>query len=291
MILGVDEQGRIAAFEDRPRGAAHSMDTDWYAIDRGGRVARLSSGEEGAVPWSAHRQYWEELYNDVIIARIASTAPGEPFAEQAALERVLAASRDPVEIGLVRAILAGDEPSRAIYSDWLEGQGRDRDGWTPRERTVFALGQGIRKVDPGSLPGQWDGVLRFASRDYLELFREEYYHQGWRELDARLGMADAVAVQDILQYAFDEYWGAGAIVSAYVFERSLEPHVLGLYEYGCSFNGPYHRRAVPRTPLLLDDLPEPLRGRLGGVRLSRVDFNSTTSFDPEDFTDCQRYRD
>ena len=291
MILGVDEHGRIATFEDRPSCAAHSMDTDWYAVDRGGRVALLHSGEEGAVPWDAHRQYWSELYDDVIFARIASTSPGEPFEERAALERVLAAARDPVEIRLVMAILAGDEPSRAIYSDWLEAQGRERDGWTPRERTVFVLGEVIRAVDPASLPGHWDGVLRFASPEWLALFREEYYHQEWRELDARLGMADAVAVADILRYAFDEYWQAGAIASAYVIERTAEPHLLGLYEYACSYSGPYSRRAVPRTPLLVEDLPEPLRDRLGGLRLPRVDFHTTTTFDPEAFTDCQRYRE
>jgi hypothetical protein len=33
--------------------AAHSMDTNWYAIDRDGRVAAFWSGESGAVPEQA----------------------------------------------------------------------------------------------------------------------------------------------------------------------------------------------------------------------------------------------
>ena len=33
--------------------AAHSMDTDWYAVDADGHVAIFSTGEEGAVPESA----------------------------------------------------------------------------------------------------------------------------------------------------------------------------------------------------------------------------------------------
>jgi hypothetical protein len=33
--------------------AAHSMDTQWFAIDRDGRVASFSSGESGAVPVAA----------------------------------------------------------------------------------------------------------------------------------------------------------------------------------------------------------------------------------------------
>src|SRR5690242_4718432 len=107
MILAVDEQGRIAALETRPANAAHSMDTDWYAVDRNGRVALLKSGEEGSVPYEAHRQYWDELYDDLVIARIASRSPHEPFAEHAALVRALAAATDPVETGLLQAILAG----------------------------------------------------------------------------------------------------------------------------------------------------------------------------------------
>lgn len=292
MILGVDEHGRIGAFEDRPSGAAHSMDTDWYAVDRSGRVALHRSGEEGSVPWAAHRQYWSELWEDVIVARIASASPGEPFAERTALERVLAAASDPVEVRLVRAILAGDEPSRAVYSDWLEAQGRDRDGWTPRNRSVFLLGrEEIRKIEPESLPHEWTGVLRFESREFLELFRAEYYHAVWRDLDARLGMPDAAVIANIQQYAFDVYWHERAIVSAYVFEDPIEPNTIGLYEYECSYSGPYQRRAIPRSPLLVDDLPEPLRSQLGGLRLARIDFDSTGSFDPEMFTTCQRYRD
>jgi hypothetical protein len=291
MILGVDEHGRIAVFEDRPAGAAHSMDTDWYAVDRGGRVALLRSGEEGAVPYDAHRQYWAELYDELAVARVVAiaSAAGEPFSERAALERLRAAARDPVEIALLTAILAGDDPSRAIYSDWLEAQGRARDGWTPRERTVFAVGEESRAIDPASLPWEWNGIVRFASREYLELFAAEYYHPEWRELEPRLGLPDAVAITAVQQYAFDEYWRAGAIASAYVIEQAALPHHIGLYEYGCSFNGPYLRRAEPRTPLLVEHLPEPLRGAVGGLRMARVDFHVTTSLDPEAFFTCQRY--
>lgn len=44
--------------EDYP--AAHSMDTDWFAIDEDGRVGVFSSGEEGAVPHNARNQSIDE---------------------------------------------------------------------------------------------------------------------------------------------------------------------------------------------------------------------------------------
>jgi hypothetical protein len=33
--------------------AAHSMDTEWFAVDRDGQVALFISGENGSVPWEA----------------------------------------------------------------------------------------------------------------------------------------------------------------------------------------------------------------------------------------------
>src|SRR5690242_13329496 len=137
MFLGIDAHGYIAAFETRPNAAAHSMDTDWYAVDRDGHVAQLWSAEEGAVPWQAHRQYWSELYEDLAVARIEGLAP--------------AAATD---------------------------------------RQVFELRGTIRTLAPASLPFEWSGALRFASREYLEMFREEHYPD-WRALDF---LPDTVAV-------------------------------------------------------------------------------------------------
>src|SRR5947209_1888144 len=53
--------------------AAHSMDTDWYAVDRDGHVALFNSGEAGAVPDFAHTE------NETPREELAKVLPEAPF--------------------------------------------------------------------------------------------------------------------------------------------------------------------------------------------------------------------
>lgn len=287
MMIGVDARGRIAAFEDRPTSAAHSMDTDWYAVDCAGRVSMLSSGEEGAVPIEAHRQYWSELYDDLVAVRVASVANAS--SEREALLEVLDGA-ESVERGLVAAILDGDNRARVVYADWLEERGRER--WiapTPPAE-VFIVDEVLRPISARALPARWDGILRFANETYLDMFRTEFFHPDFRVLDEGLGMANAVAASGIQKYAFDDYWAAGAILCAYVTRPPVRPRAIGLYEYACAFAGPYIREGVPRVPLLVNELPAALRARVGGLRLSQLSFAGTTEFDPSAFVDCHLWR-
>ena len=129
-----------------------------------------------------------------------------------------------------------------------------------------------------------------ATREYLELFRAEYADEV-RAFDGRLALPDALAISGLQQYIFADYWSAGAIASAFVIgDEPVDPELVGLYTYSCGFSGPYYRRAEPSKPLLADELPEPLRAVIGGLRLSGLSFATTQSFDPETFVACQRYR-
>jgi hypothetical protein len=290
MRLAVDAEGRIAAFVSPSAPAAHSMDTDWYASDREGRVARFSSGEEGGVPVMACREAWDTLYGELVVARIAAAHHGGPLDHQTALATAHDRADDPVERALIAQILAGDEPSRAVYADWLEAQGRSRD---PRDRAVYIVEPELRAIDPQTLPGVWSGVVAFASDEYLELFRSQHLDHAaasWRPVEDRLGLAHAISVVELHQYAFDDFWVAGAIAAAFVVERVVEPVAIGLYDYGCSFSGPYRRRAVPREPLMLADLPEPLRGRIAMLEIPRVSFNAALEIDPDLYVDCDHWR-
>jgi hypothetical protein len=290
-MIVVDSRGHIAVFEDSPLGAAHSMDTDWYAVDANGRVGYMQSGEEGSVPWNAHRSYWSQLFTDVVVARITSTSPNEPWSERAAIQRALDASSDPVERALARGILDGDDASRDVYIDWLQTNNKVIEGF-PRDHVILRVDSGIRQISVDDLPEQWDCVLRFSHPEYLAMFRDEAWRYGgkWRALDERLGMPDTAAVTELYNYGFLDFWEAGELETVYVIgnEYELSPHTLGLYEYSCSFNGPYHRQAIPKHPLLIENVPDPLRTTLEALRIPRR-FDALEQFDPDSFFDCQHY--
>lgn len=97
-------------------------------------------------------------------------------------------------------------------------------------------------------------------------------------------------MKDVPRAGFLDYWDAGAIERAYVMGRRISPRAIGLFEYACGFSGPYRRAAVPAEPALLYSLPEPLRGKLGALRLARLSFHTATDFDPDDLVRCQKYR-
>jgi hypothetical protein len=281
-MIVVDDCGRIAWLDAWPDVAAHSMDTDWYGVDPAGHVARLQSGEEGAVPYAAHRQYWEELFEDLVFARILANTPADPQADAQSLQRALRAARDPIETTIITAILGGDDASRTIYADYLEQHGR------AVPRAVYDVHKHeLREVDPASLPHEWNGILRFAHREYLELYTTDYHYDEWRPLAH--SVIPAIAARGIQQWAFHDYWQAGTIAAAYMFERAVEPHHIGLYEYYCSFSGPYGRQTVPAEPLLVDALPDRLREILDRLRMP-VRFATTEQLDPESWFDCQTYR-
>jgi len=94
-------------FADYP--AAHSMDTEWFAIDDEGRVALFTSGEAGVLPETAQAQtsfydVWEYLARDEygipVFAAPQALFPAGPDcrALQAHLEALAPAQREAVSL-------------------------------------------------------------------------------------------------------------------------------------------------------------------------------------------------
>jgi hypothetical protein len=58
--------------------AAHSMDTDWFAVDRCGHVALFRSGEAGAVPEHAPVHMGPDGGDDALSEELFGTPPEDP---------------------------------------------------------------------------------------------------------------------------------------------------------------------------------------------------------------------
>lgn len=245
MQLIVDSSGHVAVFW-QPEServtpeypAAHSMDTTWYVVDNSGHVAVFSSDEEGAVPMAAHRQYWEELVEDICLYRALKAVPMQ---------------KD-------RQIL--------LQSDFEEGT--------------------VRAISYSDLPPSWDGVLVFEDREFLQMFRDEFYHAEYQRIDPEIA-GHAVKVGDVSPIGFQDYWDAEAIVSAiYLPHVRASPAMLGLYAYDCGFSGPYQREELPCAPIKLDDLPMKFRDKLARLRVA-FQFADTTTVDPDKVAECYHY--
>jgi hypothetical protein len=76
---------------------------------------------------------------------------------------------------------------------------------------------------------------------------------------------------------------------AFFVEDVPEPHELGVFEFHHDWGyGPYARDTVPAKPIVLADLPEPLRERIEALRLRAATFTDE-SLDPEAHAPCYRY--
>lgn len=268
--------------------AAHSMDTDWYAVDRDGRVARCDSGEVGPVPAGAPAVDWSTIAEDFGVLRVVRALRGGPLDEQVVIANMFAASTDEHERALLAQIARGDEHARAIYADLREARGEPRAGWSPRERAVYVVGEDFARIPYDAMPERWRGVMVFTSAAHREALRAEATMTSARDVDPRMGVRDAIFVGFMNRITFERLWMRGAIALVCVLDEPA-PREVGLFEYQHDWGyGPYQRDGVPAAPVSLADLPAPLRERLGRLRLP-VDFEADAAFDPADHVPCLRH--
>lgn len=250
--------------------AAHSMDTDWYVVDRDGNVARCDSGEIGHIPETACEVHWQDLYEQLVLVRYLG-ALRDTAADES--ERILLAQ-----------VLAGDDDARAVYADYREAN--------PRAPSVIAVRDELVAMDSLDLPEAWDGVIVF--RDQAAWGRYEAAHRdalGYdlRPLDARLGVPFAVGVSNVDKWSFRGLEIDDDIALALVIERVPEPRELGFFEYQCDWShGSYQRAAAPALPVAFTDLPPHLRELLSACRWE-VSFADDDHFDADAHAVTRRY--
>ncbi len=215
--------------------AAHSMDTEWFAVDADGNVGVFDTGEDGALPNDAAK----------------GLGPGEPSFDVSLFHAFLRA----------REIASGDlrqteeEISKIVDSLCLpRAPGRQvlvavRDSEPERYRDERGQGAAARELISG---GDYH-ILREA-KPRVGLSRAPVGHKRLRELE-KSGRLVALLSDDLLrEWSFGDAPG-GREVFAFGRPHGEEP---GLYE----------RRSVPEHPIRAEDLPEALREDLGALRLA-----------------------
>jgi hypothetical protein len=244
----------------------HSMDTEWFAVDKVGRVAMFDSGEPGAVPkvfLSAHfSQYsYGEFFDSLI------TAPSG----QSLLDL-----RDFFEAGpgKVFGMLKDGEP----YSKPL----------AQRETSVDELRQAHRLLQRPSLFRRYKHLI-----DAVCWCRDE---AGLKALgkDAKRLPVDGHTVAWVWSFPANrvfKLFEKGIILSILLEEYYPAPQRFGLYvydnnDYDC---GPYQRNALPANPIRVDDLPDSPRETCGHVVFREVDFDQAEKIQPAEFFECEAW--
>ncbi|MCA9666752.1 MAG: hypothetical protein KC503_14230 [Myxococcales bacterium] len=222
--------------------AAHSMDTEWFAVDGDGRVAMLDSGEAGNVS-DSYLSYRggrdEEMWGDYFGRALAETRD-EPMAAQ------------------VDDLAALERRGQTFAIGW-EGNAERHDLGTLRERDWPADLMLILREPLVLLEAELDGGGRLRGARGEELFY-------WREIAAE-------PAADLTERAR----ASGALRCAFFGDDMLTPPRLGLYQYDCDVYGddpPYAREARPLLDLRITDLPLALREPALQTRMLRARFDA-----------------
>jgi hypothetical protein len=258
---------------ERPRAdypAAHSMDTEWYAVDRDGHVALFDSGEAGAMPIGAHTEH--ETHRD----DLAKLVPEPPYH----LLDWLGEDNQEHHVGL-------DPPARPVD--------RDRPGRRPlifRKHDQFF-------PDFREEKGLGPTLLFLRSLDLIEAEAGPY---PFAHAPASEGVA--VYIPDLSPWLAWKLHEAGHCLGCFRWPgegnpwdlRDDLPARLGLFYYQHDpkaenwISGRYLRKEPPGHPLRIDQLPTEIREAIGKVRFVDLRFSEAESLQPIDFLPCDSWQ-
>lgn len=255
--------------------AAHSMDTEWFAVDANGNLAIFDSGEGGAVPES-NRKVWEEvrLYEfDSLLLEMAKgndrrfiklKIPGNEVAKGLNLKSLQNGINKAVtEAGKVIGAQYGPEKDmvKPIALPPLDEQTlRD---WLLLLASDDVISQlGIEKIE-------YNYAVRFAGEPTIIYVKE----------------CRVLTVQKLVKSGKVL---AGKSISGY---RNGIPTLFGffLYDQDSPSPLPYTRIGSPIVPLLLDDLPEHLQNAVSWNWFDRLKFCDREAIQPIEHTPCKTW--
>ncbi|MGN6546780.1 MAG: hypothetical protein ACTHK7_17120 [Aureliella sp.] len=250
--------------------AAHSMDTQWFAVDAEGHIGCFDSGEAGAVPNSALQvaEESEDSLHDAILALRPEDGveyfvddlleqPGGPFFKYS--WETMRFEPEPLV------------PFGATYYGALLHLA-DESLFVPREPASGGL---LSRLFSPSPKRQYQVVRISNSRHLL----------GYVVGTLPLTSADLKA------------WIKSGVVQRAWLAHHLESHRVGIFEFshGDAFenwiSGPYLKTAQPAHPVKLDQLPEVFRRLAGHTRLPDASFSRWNAIDPHTAGECSSWQD
>ena len=207
--------------------AAHSMDTEWFAVDATGAVAMFDTGEDGALPQAAATGSGPEtgtvdtlMLGAVLISRRIDR--GDFVQTAAEIEKITASGGSPANL-----VIAMREPPVGYRDE-------------PRP-----------EVDCEELLPEARFVIFQEKRPRIGLSREPLAPEEIRGL-VKTGLVVALVPEDVLHEILDV--DAENDLFRYGRDHGDEP-------------GAYVRRRAPTRPLAINDLPVAARSELGKLRL------------------------
>jgi hypothetical protein len=244
--------------------AAHSMDTDWFAIDADGNIGVFQSGEGGAVPKSNSglRGHLKIENLEDLFTLMAKDYPYR-FVPIKTSSQVLVKS------------LSLKKLQESIDS-WISFSSRNT---SYEDSTTCEYSE--MKI--------YDTLLLLSSEDVISQLEIE-------NIDDAFGLHFAGEMRVIfvshcsipmLQSLVDE----GKVLAGR--EASIFDFVglLGFYNYVCGKQSsfPYKLVGKPINPLSLVDIPEQIHELIEGNKFSNLNFNDKKSLQPIEHTECNGY--
>lgn len=237
--------------------AAHSMDTEWFAIDSKGQVALFDTDEAGSMPLQASELELTHLY---LWGFIEELGPGD---EDNILWR---AEGDPLE--QMSTVTLSLEQLHTCISAHLQVDHIQ----IPIRNLLCVMRdpEAARRLLCEARPDPTTRALGLKRHPYPAILAPEL---------SLTSLFEAIERGDVL---------GGDSIRSYANENFTSLLGVHVYEYPSYARVPYQRTGAPRSPLTVERLPEALRARLLQLRLD-ANFTEDELVDPEDSFECERW--
>lgn len=258
--------------------AAHSMDTEWFAIDKDGNIGVFDSGENGAVPYSSYRV---EVLGDLLLELAKKSKnrilqwniPAESLAKHINLEELQINSKKkniPVE-----NITNNSEPRKSQISS---------------KKRIITIPRTDGLLEKTLL---YNWLFLLSSDDVISRLEIETLEDNYAV--HFLGESCIVYVEYCRVIIVKELIEEGLILAGKEIDNLGDKFstLFGFFSYDSDYDTAflYEKVGKPVIPLSLNDLPEDIRDAISQTRFDDFSFNKKTKIQPIEHFPCATWGD